>query len=77
MFSGSSGPKKKISLGGKSARAENRDDLLEKARIERERRKREKLEDSSATLIQVGEWVMWGEIYLVMAPLHTHNDLIL
>ena len=54
MFSGSSGPKKKISLGGKSARAENRDDLLEKARIERERRKREKLEDSSATLIQVG-----------------------
>jgi hypothetical protein len=52
MFSGSSGPKKKVSLGGRSAKAENRDDLLEKAKVEREKRRREKLEDGSARLIQ-------------------------
>ena len=57
MFSGSSIPKKKVSLGGKSQRTESRDDLIEKTRLERERRRREKLEDASARLIQVGGWV--------------------
>ena len=53
MFSGSAIPQKKISLGGKSQRAESRDDLLEKTRLERERRRRDKLEDVSARQIQV------------------------
>ena len=55
MFSGSAVPaKKKISMGGKSQRAESREDLIEKTRLERERRRRDRLEDASARLIQVG-----------------------
>ena len=54
MFTGSTGPARKVSLRGRGdAAAETREQALERAQRERERRKRQKLEHSSATLIQV------------------------
>jgi len=44
---------KKVSLAGKSSRAESREQVLERTRQERERRKQHKLETHSATVIQV------------------------
>ena len=52
MFLGNSSVRKKVSLGGASQRPETREDLVEKSRLERERRRREKQEDASARLIQ-------------------------
>ncbi|GAX81158.1 hypothetical protein CEUSTIGMA_g8591.t1 [Chlamydomonas eustigma] len=52
MFNGTVGARKKVSLGGKSQKEGSRDDVLEKSRLERERRRREKIEDASARLIQ-------------------------
>lgn len=44
---------KKVSLGGKSAKEQSRADVLEQSRVERERRKRQKLEEHSCKTIQV------------------------
>lgn len=54
MFTGSIGNKRRINLGGSSKGAETREQILERSKLERDRRKRNKLEASSATVIQVG-----------------------
>jgi hypothetical protein len=52
FFSGRSGPTRKVDLRGKSRGEETREQILERTRLEREKRKRAKLEASSATVIQ-------------------------
>jgi hypothetical protein len=59
-FSGQ-GTRKAVSLGGRSRKQETADDLLQKSRLEREGRKRARLEDASSKTIQVrvdlaGRW---------------------
>ena len=53
-FGGEFTRKQKVSLSGKKASGigESREEILEKTRLERERRKRKKLENETATLIQ-------------------------
>ena len=51
-FSGEWSTKRKVSLAGRS-KEDDRKKLLEKARLDRERRQRERLEKKSATSIQV------------------------
>ncbi|KAH7623971.1 hypothetical protein Ndes2526B_g01225 [Nannochloris sp. 'desiccata'] len=51
-FTGDFSRAKKISLAGKSSSAESREQVLERTRLERERRKQQKLETQSATVIQ-------------------------
>jgi hypothetical protein len=45
---------KKVAIRGRSKAEESREVLLEKSRVEREKRKRAKLENTSAIVIQVG-----------------------
>lgn len=52
FFTGEAGPKRKVDLRGKSKVEETREQVLERTRIERERRKRFKLETKSAVVIQ-------------------------
>lgn len=52
-FTGDFSRAKKISLAGKSQQAESRQQVLERTRQERDRRKQQKLETQSATVIQV------------------------
>ena len=52
FFSGTSGPTRKVDLRGKSRGEETREQVLERTRLEREKRKRAKVEASSATVIQ-------------------------
>ena len=53
MFTGSTGSKRRVNLGGNSKGSETREQILERSRRDRERRKQLKLENSSATSIQV------------------------
>jgi hypothetical protein len=53
MFNGSHLKTKKVSLGGRSTKATDADADLLRSRMERERRKRQKLEENSSTTIQV------------------------
>lgn len=53
MFTGSVGNKRRVNLGGSSKGAESREQVLERSKLERDRRKRNKLENASATTIQV------------------------
>ncbi len=53
IFTGQSSTSKKVSIRGRSKVEESREALLEKSRWEREKRKRLKLENSNATIIQV------------------------
>lgn len=53
MFTGQVSSKKKVALGGRSRQEETRDEALRRARSDRERRKQQKLEQKSATCIQV------------------------
>lgn len=53
MFTGSVGNKRRVNLGGSSKGAESREQILERSRVERDRRKRNKLENSASTVIQV------------------------
>jgi hypothetical protein len=52
-FTGDFSRAKKISLAGSSSKAESREQVLERTRQERERRKQQKLETQSAIVIQV------------------------
>lgn len=52
FFTGTAGPKRKVALGGKSRAEETREQVLERTRLEREKRQRSKLEQKSALLIQ-------------------------
>lgn len=54
MFTGNVGNKRRVNLGGSSKGAESREQILERSRVDRERRKQNKLEHVKATLIQVG-----------------------
>ena len=73
MFSGSAIPAKKVSMGGKSQRAESRDDLIEKTRLERERRRRDRLEETSARLIQV-RWQTEVDMMCVSSCVHSMSS---
>lgn len=53
MFTGSVGNKRRVDLRGNSKGSETREQILERSRKDRERRKQLKLENSSATTIQV------------------------
>lgn len=53
MFTGSVGTKRRVNLGGSSRGSESREQVLERTRRDRERRKQLKLETSGATTIQV------------------------
>ena len=53
MFTGSVGSKRRVDLRGNSKGSETREQILERSRKDRERRKQVKLENSSATAIQV------------------------
>lgn len=45
--------RQKVSLRGKSKVEESREQILERTRLEREKRRRAKLETTNATIIQV------------------------
>ena len=53
MFTGSVGNKRRVDLRGNSKGSESREQVLERSRRDRERRKQVKLENTSATAIQV------------------------
>lgn len=53
MFTGSVGNKKRVDLRGNSKGSESREQVLERSRRDRERRKQVKLENASAVAIQV------------------------
>ncbi len=53
MFTGSVGSKRRVDLRGNSKGSETREQILERSRRDRERRKQLKLENSSAIVIQV------------------------
>lgn len=54
FFSGQSGPQRKVSLRGQGDRAqETKEQVLQRTQREREARRRQKLENRSATVIQV------------------------
>lgn len=53
MFTGKVGNKKRVDLRGSSKGSESREQVLERSRRDRERRKQVKLENTSATVIQV------------------------
>ena len=53
MFTGSFGNKRRVDLRGNSKGSESREQVLERSRRDRERRKQVKLENTSATAIQV------------------------
>lgn len=52
-FTGDATRSKKVSLGGRSRAAETREEVLERTRLEREKRAKLKLDNKSATVIQV------------------------
>lgn len=52
-FTGEFSRAKKVSLAGRSAKAESREQVLERTRQERERRRQLKVETQAAVLIQV------------------------
>ena len=51
-FDGSASRTKRVALGGRSRAEESREQVLERTRLERERRRQQKLEAKSATTIQ-------------------------
>lgn len=51
-FTGAAGPQRKVDLRGKSRAEESREEVIEKARLQREKRQRAKLEQKSAVIIQ-------------------------
>ena len=53
MFTGSIGNKRRVDLRGSSKGSESREQILERSRRDRERRKQVKLENTSAVVIQV------------------------
>lgn len=53
MFTGDFKQRAKVSLGGRSRKEDSRDAVLEQARVQREQRKRQKLEDGASKTIQV------------------------
>lgn len=59
-FDGQAVRTKRVALGGKSRSEESREQVLERTRLERERRKQQKLENRSATAIQVRRGVEAG-----------------
>jgi len=52
MFSGQFTSRRKVALGGRSRQEESREEVLQRTRADRERRKQQKLEQKSATYIQ-------------------------
>ncbi len=56
MFNGQFATKRKVALGGRSRQEENREQALQRAREDRERRKKQRDELRSATLIQAGNY---------------------
>lgn len=54
-FGGEHRKEAKVSLAGRSRGEETRAEVLERTRRERERRRQDKLEQRSATVVQVGE----------------------
>lgn len=59
FFSGRAGPQRKVDLRGKSRHEESREQVLERTRLEREKRQRAKLEQKSALAIQA----RWRQVY--------------
>lgn len=53
LFTGNVGAKRRVDLRGNSRGSESREQVLERSRQDRERRKQVKLENTSATVIQV------------------------
>ncbi|KAF8071258.1 UPL6 [Scenedesmus sp. PABB004] len=52
FFDGRAGPTRRVALGGRSRQEETRDQVLERTRLEREKRQRARLEFASAVAIQ-------------------------
>lgn len=52
MFTGRAGPQRRVDLRGKSRQEETREQILERTKVEREKRQRVKLEQKSALAIQ-------------------------
>lgn len=52
QFTGTAGPQRRVDLRGRSRVEESREEVLEKARLQREKRQRAKLEQKSALAIQ-------------------------
>jgi hypothetical protein len=59
FFSGRPGPQRKVDLRGKSRHEETREQVLERTRVEREKRQRAKLEQRSALAIQA----RWRQVH--------------
>ena len=53
FFTGQHTGRKKVALGGRSRAEESREQMLERTHLDRERRRQAKLEQKSATTIQV------------------------
>lgn len=53
FFTGQHSGRKKVALGGRSRAEETREQMLERTHLDRERRRQAKLEQKSATAIQV------------------------
>ncbi|KAF6260513.1 hypothetical protein COO60DRAFT_882082 [Scenedesmus sp. NREL 46B-D3] len=59
FFTGRAGPQRKVDLRGKSRHEETREQVLERTRLEREKRQRAKLEQKSALAIQA----RWRQVH--------------
>jgi hypothetical protein len=59
FFTGRPGPQRKVDLRGKSRHEETREQVLERTRLEREKRQRAKLEQKSALAIQA----RWRQVH--------------
>ena len=79
-FTGQAIPSRRVALGGRSKTEETREQTLERTRLEREKRRRAKLEQRSATCIQVtcctGSGMVWHVdrirgLFLMLGWLHS------